>query len=60
MADLFDGLTLPITISEMLTVAFDYLVLFGPWVALGIAVMFAPQIVSFLKSLLRRGGKNQG
>lgn len=59
-AGMFDGLTLPFTIAEMLETAFDYLKLFGPFVLLGLAVMFAPQILSFLKSVLRKGGKNNG
>lgn len=57
---MFDTVTLPITISEMIETAFEYIGLFGPWILLGIAVAFAPQIVTFLKSILRRGGRNQG
>lgn len=54
---MFDGVTLPFTGAEMLTAAFDFIKLLGPFVLIGLAIMLTPRIISVIKSAIGKGGK---
>lgn len=55
---MFTGVTLPFTATEMLTSAFEFIKLLGPFVLLGLAIMLTPRIISVIKSAVGKGGRN--
>ena len=51
MIDL-SGVQMPFNISDLLQSAMGLITTIGPFVLLGIIVIFAPQIIDFLKSAI--------
>lgn len=53
----FSGVTLPFTVSDMLTTAMSFMGIYGPWILLGLAVVFAPRIWETLSGIISKRGK---
>ena len=54
---MFTGITLPFTAAEMLSAAFEFVTLLGPFVLVGLAIMLTPRIVSVIKGIMGKGGR---
>lgn len=52
----FSGVSLPFSVGDMLTGVTGLLGIVGPFVVIGIAVMFAPRIINLVKNALGKGG----
>ncbi|WP_175615920.1 hypothetical protein [Piscibacillus halophilus] len=46
----FSGISLPFSAGELLNAAVDLLGVVGPFVLLGLAVVFAPKLISLIRS----------
>lgn len=46
------GISLPFSIGDVLTAATDLLGVVGPFVVVGIALLFAPKIIALLKRVI--------
>jgi len=46
----FTGVTLPFSVSDLLGTAMDLLGLLGPFVLLGLAVMFTPKLIGVIRN----------
>lgn len=55
---MFDNVILPFTATELLENTMSFIKLLGPFVLLGIAVMFTPRIITVIKGAIGRGGRN--
>lgn len=55
---MFTGVTLPFDVAELLTATMEFVGLLGPFILLGIAVMFTPRIINVIKGAIGRGGRN--
>lgn len=55
---MFTGVTLPFEVAEIITGAFELLKLFGPYIAIGLAIMLMPRFVAILKGIFRSGSKS--
>ena len=53
----FTGVTLPFGIPELLQSANGLLTLLGPFVLLGIAVVFAPKLIGLIKGAMANRNK---
>lgn len=51
----FSGITLPFSPGDLLASAVDLMGVFGPFILLGLAVLFAPKIWGLLKNVVGRG-----
>lgn len=54
---MFAGVTIPFTAAEMLTAAFEFITLLGPYILVGLAIMLTPQIVAIIKGVMGRRGR---
>lgn len=54
---MFDGLTMPFTVAEVMDGAFSLLKVIGPFIAITIALSFVPRIVSVLRGAAAGGGR---
>jgi hypothetical protein len=50
----FSGVSFGITPADLVTSAVSFITAFGPWLLLGLVVIFAPYMVSFIKSIIKR------
>lgn len=55
---MFTGVTLPFTSAEMMTAAFEFIKLLGPFVLVGLAIALTPRIINVIKGAIGRGGRN--
>lgn len=55
---MFSGITLPFEGSEMLSAAFDFIGLLGPFILIGLAIALTPRIINVIKGAIGRGGRN--
>lgn len=53
----FTGVTLPFGVGDLLTAAMDLLGLFGPFILLGLAVIFTPKLFGLFRRATGAGGK---
>ncbi len=53
----FSGITLPFSAGDLLSSAVDLLGVVGPFVLLGLAVMFAPKLIGLIRQAAGKGGK---
>ncbi|USK56373.1 hypothetical protein LIS82_07845 [Cytobacillus solani] len=54
----FTGVTLPFEVADLLTSAMGLLKILGPFVLLGLAIMFVPKLISVIRtSAATKGGK---
>lgn len=53
----FSGVTMPFDVADLLQSAMGLIGLVGPFILLGIAIMFAPRIVNFIKGTIGKGGR---
>lgn len=53
----FSGVTMPFNVGDLLDTAMSLVGLVAPFILLGIAIMFAPSIINFIKGAL--GGKGR-
>lgn len=54
---MFEGVTLPFEVSELLTAAMDLVKLLGPFVLLGLALVFAPRIIRVIRTSIGGSGR---
>lgn len=50
----FSGITLPFTVTDMLTTAVSFMTIYGPWILLGLGVIFAPQIWETVMGIVKK------
>lgn len=50
----FTGVNLPFNVGDLLGATMDFIGVFGPFILLGLAVFFAPRIITFFKGALGR------
>lgn len=55
----FTGVTLPFGVGDLLTAAMDLLGLFGPFILLGLAVIFTPKLFGLFRRATGAGGGKQ-
>lgn len=55
---MFEGVSLPFDVGELIAAATDLLGLIGPFVLLAISFVVVPKIVRIIKGALGSGGKN--
>lgn len=48
----FTGVTLPFTVTDMLTTATNFLTMYGQWIALALGVLFAPVLYALAMKLV--------
>jgi hypothetical protein len=53
----FTGVSFGITPADLISSAANFISAFGPWLLLGLVVVFAPYMVSFIKSLIKKNGR---
>lgn len=54
----FSGVSLPFSAGDLLSSAMGLLGVLGPFVLLGLAVVFTPKIISVIRSAAATRGKN--
>lgn len=54
----FSGVSLPFSAGDLLSSAMGLLEVLGPFVLLGLAVVFTPKIISVIRSAAATRGKN--
>ncbi|MGG5253532.1 hypothetical protein ACQYAD_08555 [Neobacillus sp. SM06] len=54
----FTGVTLPFSASDLLSSAMGFLGVVGPFVLLGLAIVFVPKIISVIRSAAATKGKH--
>lgn len=55
---MFTGVTLPFTLTELITTAFELMTLFGPYILLGLGLILMPRFVAIFKGLYRGGNRS--
>lgn len=50
----FEGLNFPFSVFDMLKITFSYIALFAPWILLGLAIFFSPEIAELIKKSVRK------
>lgn len=55
---MFDGLSLPITVTEVISAGGELVAYVGGFVAVGLAFMFAPKLISLIRTAFATRGKN--
>lgn len=54
----FTGVTLPFEVADLLTSAMGLLKILGPFVLLGLAIMFVPKLIGVIRTAAAsKGGK---
>jgi hypothetical protein len=51
------GVSLPFTVSDMVNTGMELIGIVGPFVLLGLALMFAPRLINFVKRSFGSGGR---
>jgi len=54
---MFEGVTLPFEVSDLLTAAMGLVKLLGPFVLLGLALVFAPRIIRVIRTSIGGSGR---
>jgi hypothetical protein len=54
----FTGITLPFDAGDLLSTGMGLLQVLGPFVLLGLAIVFTPKIISLIRSAAATKGKN--
>lgn len=54
----FSGNSLPFAVGDIVDTAWSLIQLLGPFLALGLALVLAPRLVSFIKSIMSKNGKS--
>ncbi|MBU8905573.1 hypothetical protein KH400_03065 [Desertibacillus haloalkaliphilus] len=55
----FSGVTLPFDAADLLTSAVELLGVVGPFVLLGLAVVFTPKIIGLIRNAAGSGGRTR-
>lgn len=55
---MFEDLTLPITVTEVIAAGGELVAYVGGFVAVGLAFMFAPRLISLIRTAFATRGKN--
>lgn len=51
------GITLPFSVGDLLSAAFEFIGLFAPFILLGLAIVYTPRIVSLIRGSATARGK---
>ena len=54
----FTGVSLPFSVADLLSTAMELLGLFGPFILLGLAVLFTPRLFGLFRRATGSGGKH--
>lgn len=54
----FSGITLPFTVSDMLTTATSFMGIYSTWILIGLGVIFSSVIIGTIFSIINRAKKS--